>query len=114
MSGNILKSISPPLASKKSFGIFNLLFYYLIEDKRVFLILEEPESHLYPSSQRSVGELLGLFLNDEKNAELITTHSPYLLGTFNYMLQARGKAKVMLPKRLNRSCANDIGLAQNK
>lgn len=37
--------------------VFNLLFYYLIEDKRVFLILEEPESHLYPSSQRSVGEL---------------------------------------------------------
>lgn len=68
--------------------VFNLLFYYLLEDKRVLLILEEPESHLYPESQRVVGEVLGLFLNEGKNAELITTHSPYLLGTFNYMLQA--------------------------
>lgn len=68
--------------------VFNLLFYYLVEDKRVFLILEEPESHLYPSSQQSIGELFGAFLNEGKNAELITTHSPYLLGTFNYMLQA--------------------------
>lgn len=68
--------------------VFNLLFYFLIEDKKVFLILEEPESHLYPESQRAIGEILGLFLNNGKNAELITTHSPYLLGTFNYMLQA--------------------------
>lgn len=85
--------------------VFNLLFYYLIEDKRVFLILEEPESHLYPSSQRSVGELLGLFLNDEKNAELITTHSPYLLGTFNYMLQAgqsKGNAAEKIKQKLRK------------
>ncbi len=73
--------------------VLNLLFYYLVEDKRVFLILEEPESHLYPESQRKIGEILGLFLNDGKNAELITTHSPYLLGTFNYMLLAPQAAK---------------------
>lgn len=67
--------------------VFNLLFYYLMEDRKVFLILEEPESHLYPDSQQAIGEVLGLFLN-EGNAELITTHSPYLLGTFNYLLLA--------------------------
>ena len=67
--------------------VFNLLFYYLIEDKQVFLILEEPESHLYPESQRIVAEVLAAFLN-EGNAELITTHSPYILGTVNYLLLA--------------------------
>ena len=67
--------------------VFNLLFYYLLENKRVFLILEEPESHLYPESQRIVGEILALFSNC-KNSALITTHSPYLLGTFNYLLMA--------------------------
>lgn len=85
--------------------VFNLLFYYLIEDKRVFLILEEPESHLYPSSQQSVGEVLGLFLNEERNAELITTHSPYLLGTFNYMIQAgqsQGIAADKIKRRLRK------------
>lgn len=67
--------------------VFNLLFYYLLEDRKVFLILEEPESHLYPESQRTIGEVLTLFCN-EGNAELLTTHSPYMLGTFNYLLLA--------------------------
>lgn len=67
--------------------VFNLLFYYLMENRRIFLILEEPESHLYPESQQAIGEVLGLFHN-QKNAVLVTTHSPYLLGTFNYMLLA--------------------------
>lgn len=67
--------------------VLNLLVYYLLEGKKTFLILEEPESHLYPETQRMVGEVLGLFLSNG-NAGLITTHSPYLLGTINYMLLA--------------------------
>lgn len=67
--------------------VFNLLFYYLLENRKVFLILEEPESHLYPSSQRMMGEVLALILNCG-NTGLITTHSPYILGTFNYLLLA--------------------------
>lgn len=51
------------------------------------MILEEPESHLYPDSQQIVGQILALFRNSE-NAVLTTTHSPYMLGTFNYMLLA--------------------------
>lgn len=67
--------------------IFNLLFYYLLEEKKVFLILEEPESHLYPESQRVIAEVLTLFANSDKEI-LVTTHSPYVLGTFNYLLLA--------------------------
>lgn len=67
--------------------VFNLLFYYLLEDRKVFLILEEPESHLYPDSQQTLSEILALFCN-EGNAELLTTHSPYMLGAFNYLLLA--------------------------
>ncbi|MGM9586897.1 MAG: AAA family ATPase [Candidatus Limivicinus sp.] len=67
--------------------VFNLLFYYLLENKKVFLIIEEPESHLFPDSQQSIGELLSLFCN-RGNQVLVTTHSPYILGTFNYLLYA--------------------------
>lgn len=67
--------------------VFNLLFYYLLEGRKIFLILEEPESHLYPESQRTIGELLSLF-QSEGNEVLVTTHSPYMLGTFNYLLLA--------------------------
>jgi hypothetical protein len=94
--------------------VFNLLFYYLLEDRKVFLILEEPESHLYPASQQKVGEVLGLFLN-EGNAVLSTTHSPYLLGTFNYMLLARqapGEKQELAKKKLHKRCwlnPDDVG-----
>lgn len=67
--------------------VFNLLFYYLIENKKVFLIVEEPESHLYPDSQEIMGQVLALMLNCGSSV-LTTTHSPYILGTFNYLLAA--------------------------
>lgn len=67
--------------------IANLIFYYLINNKKVNMIVEEPESHLYPESQRLITELIALFSNSG-NSIMITTHSPYVLGAFNNMLYA--------------------------
>ncbi len=63
----------------------NLMFYYLLTEQKTFLIFEEPESNLYPNSQRTMAELLALFRN-AGNQVMVTTHSPYLLGAFNYLL----------------------------
>lgn len=35
--------------------ILNVLFYYLLNDKKAFFILEEPESHLFPNAQKLIG-----------------------------------------------------------
>ena len=86
-SGKYVKMNFASSGQQEIVWVFNLLFYFLMENRRVFLILEEPESHLYPESQQAIGEVLGLFHN-QKNSILVTTHSPYLLGTFNYMLLA--------------------------
>ena len=51
------------------------------------MILEEPESHLYPQAQSEVAQLLGMFLN-AGNEMLLTTHSPYILGEINNLLYA--------------------------
>ncbi len=67
--------------------ILNLLFYYVLENKKVYMILEEPESHLYPEAQSAVAELLGMFMN-AGNQMLLTTHSPYILGSVNNLLYA--------------------------
>lgn len=67
--------------------ILNLLFYYVLENRNVYLILEEPESHLFPAAQSAVAELLGMFLNAD-NQILLTTHSPYILGALNNLLYA--------------------------
>lgn len=68
--------------------IFNILIYQLINDTKTFVILEEPEAHLYPDAQKKITELLGLFLAN-KNQVFITTHSPYVLGTVNNLLYAK-------------------------
>lgn len=67
--------------------IFNILLYQLINNKRTFIILEEPEAHLYPDAQKKIIELLSIFINFN-NSLLITTHSPYVLGAINNLLFA--------------------------
>ena len=52
-------------------------------------VIEEPESHLFPESQKHMTELIALAHNLNFPA-LVTTHSPYVLGTFNNLLYAGG------------------------
>ena len=81
--------------------VFNILFYYLLEGKKIFLILEEPESHLYPESQQRISEILSLFYNSS-NSILITTHSPYVLGTLNYLLLAKQVNKEAIKNKVHK------------
>lgn len=67
--------------------ILNLLFYYLLHQKPILFIIEEPESHLFPESQKYITELIALVSNC-KHSVLLTTHSPYVLGTLNNLLYA--------------------------
>ena len=67
--------------------ILNLLVYYLAMRQKVFFIIEEPESNLFPASQKLVVELISLVAG-AGNAVLLTTHSPYVLGTVNNLLYA--------------------------
>lgn len=67
--------------------ILNVLFYYLLNNKKSFFIIEEPESHLFPNAQKLITEFISLAKNDG-NKVILTTHSPYILGTINNMLYA--------------------------
>lgn len=54
------------------------------------LYIEEPEAHLFPSAQKKMIELLALVANHSRSPLqlFITTHSPYVLSTFNNLTQA--------------------------
>lgn len=67
--------------------VCNIMFYHLFHSDRVFIILEEPEAHLYPDSQKYISELIGMFVH-AGNRAIITTHSPYILGEFNNLIYA--------------------------
>lgn len=66
--------------------ILNILTYFSAINKKVFLIVEEPEAHLYPESQMYMTDVLALFINGGDNSGLITTHSPYILGELNNLI----------------------------
>lgn len=67
--------------------ILNVVFYYLLNNKKTYFIIEEPESHLFPNAQKLMTEFISLAKNGG-NRVLLTTHSPYILGTINNLLYA--------------------------
>lgn len=73
--------------------IVNILFYYMLGRRKTFFIIEEPESHLFPETQKAMIELISLVKNGS-NKVLLTTHSPYVLGSINNLLYANYIANV--------------------
>lgn len=73
---------------QESIWILRLLFLFILENQRVFLVIEEPEAHLYPEAQRHISQLISLVANLNNNQVLITTHTPYVLASFNNLILA--------------------------
>lgn len=72
---------------QESVWILNILFYLLVTRSKAFIIVEEPEAHLYPDAQKDISEMLALMLNNGCQV-LVTTHSPYVLGSLNNLIYA--------------------------
>lgn len=63
------------------------------------IYIEEPEAHLFPIAQKAMVKLLARTFNN-KNSKfqiIVTTHSPYILASFNNLLQA-GRLTKLKPK----------------
>lgn len=65
----------------------------LLNTKRTSFVIEEPESNLYPTTQR---DLLNFIIKSScagkrKNTVTITTHSPYIINQLNLLLKAFDK-----------------------
>ena len=58
--------------------------------KGVTIYIEEPEAHLFPTAQKNIVELMAEIFNlpDIDIQFIITTHSPYILSSFNNLMQA--------------------------
>ncbi|WP_025948757.1 AAA family ATPase [Geobacillus thermocatenulatus] len=80
--------------------ILLLIFTIILERQRVFMVIEEPEAHLYPNAQKEMVALFALLLNVTNSTLVVTTHSPYILSAFNIYLYA-AKIGKKLDRRAN-------------
>lgn len=74
---------------QESIWIMNLIYLLILENKEVFVVIEEPEAHLYPEAQKQMVDLISLLANCGNNQTIITTHSPYILAALNNLIYAK-------------------------
>ncbi len=65
------------------------------------LYIEEPEAHLSPTAQKMVVRLFARIFNSSKNdfQLIVTTHSPYILSSFNNLMYAGHLTRVLEPEK---------------
>lgn len=83
-----VKLIYGSSGQQESLWILLLLFIIILERKKAYVILEEPEAHLYPEAQRHMVEFIALTMNSCNSKFLVTTHSPYILSSANLLIQS--------------------------
>lgn len=98
--------IEMPMAStgqQESLWLLMQLFTAMLSGVEYFIIIDEPEAHLYPVAQKQLVELITLVANYTNNQVVMTTNSPTVLKTINNQVYAGMKkgdevAKVMNSK----------------
>jgi predicted ATPase len=98
--------IEMPVAStgqQESLWLLMQLFTAMLSGVEYFIIIDEPEAHLYSLAQKQMVELITLVANYTNNQVMITTNSPTVLKTINNQVYAGMKkgddvAKVMNSK----------------
>jgi AAA15 family ATPase/GTPase len=78
------------------FPVLLLLANALVSEKNHCITIEEPEAHLYPYAQHKLAEFIARVYNSPhaSNSFVITTHSPYILTSFNNLLFAHQTAGI--------------------
>jgi predicted ATPase len=83
-----VKLIFSSSGQQESLWILLLLFSIILDNYKVFLIVEEPEAHLFPEAQKHIMELIALVSNTTNSQVIITTHSPYILTSANLLIHS--------------------------
>ena len=81
--------------------LYNLLYVLIVKQEKAFVIIEEPEAHLYPSLQKKIMEFIAQFINITGSSVIITTHSPYILTATNNLSYA-GKLRTQNETKRNK------------
>jgi AAA15 family ATPase/GTPase len=73
---------------KEVYWFLVCLFQIYKKDEPNRLFIEEPESHLFPDKQKNLIKFLTQLFNKSHSELLITTHSHYIIGAVNVLVNA--------------------------
>lgn len=87
--------------------VLKVLSNFTSVNKGATLYIEEPEAHLFPTAQKKIIQLLARTFNSQngKFQIIVTTHSPYILSSFNNLLEA---GKIVRDKPDEQKKVNEI------
>lgn len=73
---------------QEAIWIVQMILLFIDIPQNLFIVIEEPEAHLFPEAQKNMIDLIALLANQNGNQVFITTHSPYLLTSINNLIYA--------------------------
>ena len=95
---------------QEALWILMLTLIIILENRRAFVVIEEPEAHLFPIAQKDMISLIALMVNATDSQVIVTTHSPYILTSSNILLYSekvennyRGEEKPVIPRSIRLS-----------
>ncbi|MDB2550522.1 ATP-binding protein [Rickettsiales bacterium] len=107
-SKNYISESSLSSGQKEVLSIAVILSKLLEEKQESLLIIEEPESNLFPEDQLKLLEFLVFFANETNSKLLITSHSPYFCGLADAILVKNKKDKQLInPKEFSANYLDD-------
>ena len=68
-------------------------FMSMLYNEMVFRVIEEPEAHLHPTTQKHLMHIIALMRNHIDSQIVMTTHSPYLLAVLKKLLTLGRRSK---------------------
>ena len=87
---------------QEALWILLICYLQILEKRSTFMIVEEPEAHLFPDAQQEIIKLLSLMVNTTSSNILLTTHSPYILTSSNILLFASSIKKESVDTLIDR------------
>ena len=68
-------------------------FMSMLYNEMIFRVIEEPEAHLHPTTQKHLMHIIALMRNHIDSQIVMTTHSPYLLAVLKNLLTAGRRSR---------------------
>jgi predicted ATP-dependent endonuclease of OLD family len=85
---NYIKLLFASSGQQETVWIIQMVLLLILNKQKVFIVIEEPEAHLFPKTQKDILNLIVLLSNTTDNKIFITTHSPYILTSLNNNIYA--------------------------